>query len=140
MRDRQLLNQWGLCLGRMLPSVGDCWARPAANEPAGGGVAVTLAAEEAASNRLRPAWWPGPISGLQRAGPSPIGGLHDGAGGRVYKRRRRRRGRRWPRHHRFNGLGGFVNLRGKRRGLPFRTCPSRFQLPLLTPGPVPSDQ
>ena len=69
-----------------------------------GGVAMTLAAEEAASNPQRPAWWPGPISDVQRAAPSPIGGLHDGAGGRVYKRSRRRRGRRWPRHHRHINL------------------------------------
>lgn len=91
----------------MLSPIGDCWARPAANEPAGGGVAVTLAAEEAASNRQRPAWWPGPISGLQQAGPSPIGGLHDGAGGRVYKRPRRRRGRRLAETSQIQRLGRF---------------------------------
>lgn len=46
-----------------------------------GGVAMTFVAEEAASNPQRPAWWPGPISDVQRAVPSPIRGLHDGAGG-----------------------------------------------------------
>lgn len=73
---------------------------------------MTLVAEEAASNRRRPAWWPGLIRGLQRAGPAPIGGLHDGAGGRVYKRPRRQRGRRWPRHHRLVDLGGFCESEG----------------------------
>ena len=98
--DRQLLKQWRWSTGRMLCLIGDCWGAPNSQWVSPGGVAMTLAAEEAASNPRRPAWWPGPISDVQRAAPSPIGGLHDGAGGRVYKRSRRRRGRRWPRHHR----------------------------------------
>lgn len=34
--DRQLLNQWSRSMGRMLPPIGGCWARPAANESAQG--------------------------------------------------------------------------------------------------------
>ena len=105
--DRQLLKQWSWSTGRMLCLIGDCWGAPNSQWVSPGGVAMTLAAEEAASNPRRPAWWPGPISDVQRAAPSPIGGLHDGAGGRVYKRSRRRRGRRWPRHHRHIHLRFF---------------------------------
>ncbi|CAO2597809.1 hypothetical protein LEMLEM_LOCUS9157 [Lemmus lemmus] len=49
----------------------------------------------------------GPISGLQREVPSPIGGLHDGAGGTVYKPSRRQHA---P-HRPDNTEGGFESLR-----------------------------